>query len=165
MRRSLTITQRPLPRRCTCGSPGLRCCSQPFRDPFLDAALRILDVAALGGPADDALEGGARRYEIDVEAGIQQVAIARVADDQPVLAVVADEAFGDALDRFGEPPLAAQSRLFGAPQRRDVVEPEQPLAARDRNVAPVHRRPERRRSEDGADRRCFVFQMTSSLSS
>src|SRR5262245_16318064 len=30
---------------------------QPFRDPFLNAAFRILDVAALGGPADDALEG------------------------------------------------------------------------------------------------------------
>ena len=108
--------------------------TQPFGDPFLDAALRILHVAALGSAADDALECGARS-QVDVQAGVEQIAVARVADDQPVLAVVADEAFGDALDRLGEPLLAAQPRLLGAPQRRDVVEPEQPLAAGDRDMA------------------------------
>ena len=119
--------------------------AQPFGDPFLDAAFGVLDVAALGGAADDALEcraGG----QIDVEAGIEQIAVARVADHQPVLAVVADEAFGDALDRLGQPLLAAQPRLLGAPQRRDVVEPEQPLAAGHRDMAAVRRQPGRRRS-------------------
>ena len=99
---------------------------QPFGNPFLDAAFRILDVAALSGPADDALERRAGA-QIDLQAGVEQVAIARVADDQPVLAVVADEAFGNALDRLGEPPFAAQPRLLGAAQRRDVVEPESRL--------------------------------------
>ena len=136
VRRSLTITQRPLSRRCTCGSPGLRCCCQPLRDPFLDAAFRILDIAALGGAADDALERRAGA-QIDVEARVEQVAIARIADDQPVLAVVTDKAFGNALDRLGEPPFAALSCLLGAAQRRDVVEPIKPLAAADRDVAAV----------------------------
>ena len=73
--------------------------------------------------------------EFDVQSGVQQIAVARIADHQPVLPVVADEAFGDALDRLGEPPLAAQPRLLGAAQRRDVVEPEQPLAAGHRDMA------------------------------
>ena len=107
---------------------------QPFRDPFLDAAFRILDIAALGGAADDALERGAGA-QIDVEARVQQVAIARVADDQPVLAVVTDKAFGNALDRLGEPPLAAQSGLLGAAQRRDVVQPIKPFSPADGDVA------------------------------
>ena len=107
---------------------------QPFGDPFLDAAFGILDVAALRSAADDAFKRRAGA-QIDVQAGVEQVAIARVADDQPVLAVVADEAFGDAFDRLGEPLLAAQPRLLGAPQRRDVVEPEQPLAAGHRDMA------------------------------
>jgi hypothetical protein len=32
---------------------------QPLRNPLLDAAFRILDVATLGGPADDAFKGRA----------------------------------------------------------------------------------------------------------
>ena len=115
---------------------GIAMLRQPLRDPFLDAAFRILDIAALGGAADDALERRAGA-QIDVEARVEQVAIARIADDQPVLAVVTDKAFGNALDRLGEPPLAAQSGLLGAAQRRDVVEPIKPLAAADRDVAAV----------------------------
>jgi hypothetical protein len=33
---------------------------QPFRNPFLNAAFRILDVATLCGPADDAFKRRAR---------------------------------------------------------------------------------------------------------
>ncbi len=51
--------------------------AHPFGDPFLDAAFRILDVAALGSPADDALEGGTGT-QIDIQTGVKQVAIARV---------------------------------------------------------------------------------------
>ena len=39
---------------------GIAVLVQPLGDPFLDAAFRILDVAALGGAADDALERRAR---------------------------------------------------------------------------------------------------------
>ena len=73
--------------------------------------------------------------EIDLQTGIKQIAVAGIADHHPVLAVVADEAFGNTFDRLRQPPLAAQPRLLGAPQRRDVVEPEQPLAAGHGNVA------------------------------
>jgi hypothetical protein len=48
---------------------------QPFRNPFLNAAFGILDVTALGGPADDAFKSRADA-QIDVQAGIQQIAIA-----------------------------------------------------------------------------------------
>ena len=98
------------------------------------AAQSIRHVTALRSAAHDALECGAHS-QVDVQAGVEQIAIARVADHQPVLAVVADEAFGDAFDRLGEPLLAAQPRLLGAPQRRDVVEPEQPLATGHRDMA------------------------------
>ena len=42
---------------------------QPFRDPFFYPAFRILDVAALGGPASDAFKGRAGG-KIDFQAGI-----------------------------------------------------------------------------------------------
>ena len=107
---------------------------QAIRNPFLDAAFRILDIAPFRSTADDGLERRAGG-EFEVQARIKQVAVVGIADHQPVLAVVADEAFGDALDRLGEPALAAQPRLLGAAQWRDVVEPEQPLAAGHRDVA------------------------------
>jgi hypothetical protein len=43
---------------------------QPFRDPFLNSAFCILDVTALSGAADNALErctGG----QIDLQAGVE----------------------------------------------------------------------------------------------
>ena len=105
-----------------------------FGDPLLDAAFRVLDIAALGGAPDDGFERRAGR-EFEVQSRIKQVAVVRIADHQPVFAVIADEAFGNALDRFREPLLAAQPGLLRAAQGRDVIEPEQPLGAGDRNVA------------------------------
>ena len=102
---------------------------QSFRDPFLDAAFRILDVAALGGPADDAFERRAGT-KVHVQAGIQQVSITRIADDQAVLAVVTDEAFGDALDCLGEVAVRCAIVPARRGERRDVVEPDRAVSHR-----------------------------------
>ena len=108
--------------------------AQPLRYPLFNAANRVRDVAPLGGVPDNALEC-LSRAQFDFHARVEQVTVARVADDQPILAIVADETFRDTFNRFGEPPLAAQTRLFRASQRRDVVKPEQPLAPGHSDVA------------------------------
>ena len=114
----------------------MRCWLQPLRDPFFDAAFRILDVAAFGGPADDAFECRAGA-QIDIQTRVKQIAIARVADDQPILAVVAGEALRNAFDRLGEPSFAAQPCLLGSAQGCYVVEPKKPLATGDCHMAAV----------------------------
>ncbi len=85
---------------------------QAFRDPFLDTPFGILDVSPLGSPADNGFE---RRpsLQFDVEAGIEQVSITRVADDKLVLAVVAGEALGNAFDCLSQSPFASQPGLLG----------------------------------------------------
>ena len=74
----------------------------------------------LRSAAHDALKCGAHS-QVDVQAGVEQIAVARVADDQPTLAVVADETFGDAFDRLREPLLAAQPRNEGKPPAAVIV--------------------------------------------
>jgi hypothetical protein len=49
--------------------------AQAVGDPLLQAAFRVLDISALGCAPDDALEG-CSDAQVDVQAGIQQVAIA-----------------------------------------------------------------------------------------
>ena len=70
--------------------------------PVLDPAFCLLHQTALGGMADDGLERRARRHDIGY-AGIEQVAIAAVAQHQPVVPVEQGEALGDALDRIDQP--------------------------------------------------------------
>lgn len=103
-------------------------------DPLLQPALRVADVPALGGATDDRLEPVPRR-QVDVKAGVEQFAVAGIADHQPVFGIVAGEPFGDALDGFGEAPLADAAGLFGAAERRDVIDPGDPLGAREADVA------------------------------
>ena len=99
----------------------------PLRHPFFNAAFRVRHVTAFRGATNDALECFPCA-QFDFQARVKQVAVARIPDDQPVLSVVADEAFRDALNRFGKAAFTAQPRLFRATQRRDIVKPEQPLA-------------------------------------
>jgi hypothetical protein len=61
------------------------------------------------------------------------------ADDETVLVIVKREAFGDALDRRPEEPLAAPSPFFGFLQRADVVDPAQALAAGEADMAALVR--------------------------
>ena len=75
---------------------------QPLGDPFLDPPLGIPDVAALGGSANDVLECRAGR-QFGLKTGVEQFAVAAVAEDEPVLRVVESESLGDALDGIDEP--------------------------------------------------------------
>jgi hypothetical protein len=87
---------------------------QAFGDPFLHPSFRVFDEAAFGGVPDEALELGSRG-EVRLEARIENLAEARVADDEPILGVVADKAFGDALVRLGQTLLALLTGLFCPP--------------------------------------------------
>ncbi len=70
-------------------------------------------------------------------AGIEQPAIARVAQHEPVLGVVEDEALRDALDRLDEALLAHAAGVLGRLQRGDVVDPQHALAAGEADVTAV----------------------------
>ena len=72
-----------------------------LRHPRLDPAPCLLDQAALGGAADDRLERRPRHHQVG-HAGIEQIAIAAVAQHQPVVPVEQGEALGDALDRVDQ---------------------------------------------------------------
>ena len=58
---------------------------------------------------------------------VEHLTVTRVAGYQPILRVVAREAFGDALDRFGQTLLTSYASLFRPPKQRDVVYPANPL--------------------------------------
>ena len=92
-----------------------------LRDPGLDASVDATDQAPLGGAPDDGLEGHAGHNHV-AQARIQDLAIAAVAQDQPVLRTVIErEALRDALDRVGEPSPRLSDlpeiRRFGLPRR------------------------------------------------
>ena len=105
---------------------------QAFRDTILNPAVRNFNVAAFGSAANNGFEWHPRN-QINLQAGIEQIAIARIADDQPIFLVVADDAFGNTFNCVCE----ASPCLFCPSQRCDVVKPKKPLAASDCNVAAV----------------------------
>src|SRR5262249_55378304 len=78
---------------------------QPVGHPRLDPALGVLDEPLFGRRADEVLVGRARRRRS--HAGIEQLPIGLVADDQLVGRVVQRESLGNRLDGVGEALLTA----------------------------------------------------------
>ena len=107
---------------------------QPAGNPFLNVAHGILDVATLGGAANDGFKTRSRRH-VGVGAGIEHLAIARIAKHQPVVGVVIGEAFRDALDRLHQPLLAALACVLRLLECGNVVNPGHPLAADKADMA------------------------------
>ena len=112
---------------------GIAVLRQALGHPFLDPALGILDGALRGRAPDDGLEGHARRHRALVP-GVEQPAVAGVAQHEAVLGVVEDEAFRDALDRLDEALLAQPAGVLGHLQRGDIVDPQHALAAGEADV-------------------------------
>ena len=103
---------------------------QAFRDPILNPAVRILNVAAFGSAANNGFEWRPGK-QINLQARIEQIAIARIADYKPIFRVVANKAFGNTFNCVYKASFASLPCLFCAPQRCDVVKPKKPFAASD----------------------------------
>ena len=95
---------------------------EPLRNPFVDPALSIENVAAFGGTPDDALKAHPwpnRGFVI----AVQHLPIAGVAKNKLVLGVVVSKPLRDAFDGFGKTLVAALTLELGLFQRRDVIKP------------------------------------------
>ena len=111
---------------------------QAFCDPILNPTVCIFNVAAFGSAANNGFERRPRN-QIDLQARIEQVAIARIADYKPIFPVVANKAFGNTFNCVYKASFASLPCLFCAPQRCDVVKPKKPFAASDCYMAAVIR--------------------------
>ena len=87
IRRSLIMTQRPSLALLHVRLAGIAVLQQAGRNPVLFASLGVGNQTALRGSADDGLERSARHDDIGY-ARIHDLAIAAVAEDEPVLGVV-----------------------------------------------------------------------------
>src|SRR4051794_25151962 len=91
-------------------------------------------MTALGRAPDDALEGHPG-LQLGFVTLVEELAIARVAQDESILGVVEDEPFRDALDRLDKPLLAQPMCVFRAPERGNVVGPRDPFPASEADMA------------------------------
>ena len=89
---------------------GVAVLQQAGGDPVLLAPPGIGHQTAFGRPADDGLERSARHDHIGY-AGIHDLAIAAVAEHEPVIGIIEREAFGDALYGVDEPLARKVIRL------------------------------------------------------
>ena len=79
----------------------MRCCSKRATIQSSSQSLGIGNQTALRGPTDDGFERSARHYDIGY-ARIHDLAIAAVAEDEPIIGIIEREAFGNALDCVDE---------------------------------------------------------------
>ena len=101
------------------GTRRLLVLRQPLGHPFVDTPVCVLDEAALRRVADQL--GVRRAWGRRAHAGIEQLAVGPVADDQPILGVIEREPFRDRLDRVSQPLLAAVERDLGLIAGGDIA--------------------------------------------
>ena len=87
---------------------GIAMPGQTFRDPGLDAPLRVADLAARGRIAEDRFERYALIHDIDA-AGAVHIPVPPVVYHQLVVGIVERETLRDALERVGQPGLGLRS--------------------------------------------------------
>jgi hypothetical protein len=80
---------------------GIAVSGEPRRNPFILVSQGILDQAALYRAAENGREWRARNDRVR-DSRVEDLPIATVAEDEPILCVIEREAFGNALDRVDQ---------------------------------------------------------------